>query len=114
MTSISTHILDTTIGVPAAGVKVILSQQSPDKKWVAIGNFETNDDGRVMDLAAQTPVGESGVFQIRFETAPYFERGERKTFYPFIEIAFEVDHTQNHYHVPLLLNAFGYSTYRGS
>lgn len=109
MKSISTHILDVSRGKPAADVKVILEFLDGDFKRIAEG--VTNADGRVRDweFAMRT-----GTWRIRFEIDAYYKNLKEKCFYPFVEIVFTVDDIEQHYHVPLLLSAYGYSTYRGS
>ncbi|GAB3988635.1 hydroxyisourate hydrolase [Spirosoma daeguense] len=111
MSAITTHILNTTIGKPAEGVSVVLYKQQ--REWHEIGRGITNVDGRISDLLAKNTVLSSGTYKIRFETGAYFAQLNTHTFYPFVEITFMVT-TGEHYHVPLLLNPFGYSTYRGS
>ncbi|WP_080056625.1 hydroxyisourate hydrolase [Spirosoma aerolatum] len=111
MSTITTHILDTTRGKPAESVNVILYQQQ--REWLEIGRGITNSDGRIMDLLAKETVLPTGVYKLRFETGAYYELLNVVTFYPFVEITFAIT-TGEHYHVPLLLNPFGYSTYRGS
>lgn len=109
---ITTHILDTSLGRPAAGVAVTLARREGER-WIQVGAGTTNDDGRITDLLAPGSL-DAGVFQIVFEVAAYFEQGERACFYPRVSIEFEITAPDEHYHVPLLLNPFGYSTYRGS
>jgi len=105
MTHLTTHILDATAGAPAAGVAVVLS--GPDGE---IADGRTDADGR---LALGPDVLEAGDYALTFETGPYFSARGVETFYPSVTIAFVVAELP-HYHVPLLLSPFGYSTYRGS
>jgi len=112
MSQLTTHILDTTKGKPAAGVSIQLYQYKKDQ-WIQIASGLTNTDGRIENLLKENVVMEWGTYKLRFETQPYFIQQSVQAFYPFIEIVFEVT-TAEHYHVPLLLNPFGYSTYRGS
>lgn len=112
MSQLTTHILDTSTGRPAVGVHVILSMQRK-QKWEDIAEGVTNDDGRVPDLLKKNVTMELGTYKLRFETQSYFSRHAVQTFYPFVEVSFQIT-TAEHYHVPLLLNPFGYSTYRGS
>ena len=110
MSQITTHILDTTQGRPAAGVVVALYKGAADEN-LAIGT--TNADGRILDLL---PAGQRlapGIYRLQFLTNDYFERQGAAYFYPFVDIWFTVA-DDAHYHVPLLLNPFGFSTYRGS
>jgi 5-hydroxyisourate hydrolase len=109
---ITTHVLDTAIGRPAAGVPVTLCR-ADDPSWQQIGAGITNADGRVTDLLQPGSL-RAGVYKIRFDTGVYFQRSGTAAFYPWAEIVFTVDDPGGHYHVPLLLNPFGYSTYRGS
>jgi 5-hydroxyisourate hydrolase len=106
MASLSTHVLDTSAGRPAEGVRVSL--EAADGTLLAAG--VTDADGRVGELAADLPPGEH---RIRFGTGAWFEARGVAAFYPEVVVAFTVGEDE-HYHVPLLLNPFGYSTYRGS
>lgn len=108
---ISTHILDTTRGRPASGVLVTLQQRNGDR-WDTLGEGTTDADGRVKALLTQCP--EIGTYRITFHVAPYFELLGAAAFYPEVTISFLVAANGQHFHVPLLLNPFGYSTYRGS
>ena len=117
---ITTHVLDTALGRPAEGVPVTLYRVSGvdldagEPTWEPIAKGTTNADGRISNLLAPGSLGE-GVHRIRFDTAVYFERiATPEFFYPWAEIVFLVSDPGAHYHVPLLLNPFGYSTYRGS
>lgn len=112
MSFITTHILDTSIGKPAAGVKVTLSILKGDS-WSQLAQGITNNDGRITNLLTSDHKAETGIYKLDFSVGPYFEAQSVRSFYPYIEIVFDVREIQ-HYHVPLLLNPFGYSTYRGS
>lgn len=112
MSTISTHILDTSKGSPAQHVDVILSKQE-NENWNEITKGTTNSDGRIPDLLNKEIKLEPGIYKLKFDTKKYFEATNTEAFYPFVEIVFEIK-TDAHYHVPLLLNPFGYSTYRGS
>ena len=109
---ISTHILDTTRGRPATGITVALEHHATDGSWRRVSEGVTNEDGRVKPLLESIPG--VGTYRIRFEVASYFKALGLETFYPVVAIDFTVKSVQEHYHVPLLLNPFGYSTYRGS
>lgn len=113
MSQITTHILDTSLGKPAAHVPVRLEKPVSDGNWEEIGSGTTNSDGRVPDLLPNDDPLPPGAYRLVFEIADYFAQAGRKCFYPFVPIVFEVTDA-THYHVPLLLNPFGYSTYRGS
>ncbi len=112
MSQITTHILDTTKGKPAAGVTIALLQQAGDN-WQEIARGKTNSDGRIPDLLPKEKQVELGIYKMKFYTQEYFAQDDIVNFYPFVEIVFNVADSA-HYHVPLLLNPFGYSTYRGS
>ncbi len=112
MTSpITTHVLDISAGKPAAGIKAVLEVQN-GLHWKEIGRGTTNDDGRIAYLL-NTQIT-TGVYRLTFATAEYFRTLKTESFYPQISIEFEVKSSGTHYHVPLLLSPFGYSTYRGS
>ena len=108
MSRITTHVLDTAQGRPAAGVTVTL-ERGPD--WTPVGNGRTGDDGRLADLGAAE---DAGRYRLRFDTGAYFEAAGRSAFFPEVTVEFTVEHPDEHHHVPLLLSPFGYSTYRGS
>ena len=112
MSQITTHILDTSKGKPASGVSVILYRGEQDQ-WTEIARGKTNSDGRVMDLLKKDVLLEIGIYKLRFETKDYFDRNQIPTFFPYVEIDFDIQFSE-HYHIPLLLSPFGYSTYRGS
>jgi 5-hydroxyisourate hydrolase len=110
---ISTHILDTGTGVPAAGIPVTLEERRGGA-WNPIGSGESDADGRVRSLVPEGHELTPGTHRLRFDVLDYFERRQREVFFPSVEITFHVEKTAQNYHVPLLLNAFGYTTYRGS
>ena len=112
MSPITTHVLDTRLGKPAVGVKVTLAMKDGDA-WRELSQGVTNDDGRITDLLVPGPL-QIGLYRVCFSTGPYFQSTGVAGFYPEISISFEVSDTAEHYHVPLLLSPFGYSTYRGS
>ena len=111
--SISTHVLDTSIGRPAAGIRVQLERRGGDD-WRVVASGEANADGRVPNLVPDGAVVEPGEFRLTFDTRRYFAASSTATLYPAISVVFEVAGGQSHYHVPLLLSPFGYTTYRGS
>ena len=112
MSQLTTHILDTSAGRPAEAVVIILYQGGNDQ-WKEIARGITNSDGRIADLLATEKLLEHGIYKMRFETKDYFDKANIKTFFPYVEIIFEINSAQ-HYHIPLLLNPYGYSTYKGS
>lgn len=113
MSAITTHVLDTSLGKPAAGVAVTLEAHS-GAGWKTLASGTTNADGRLRDLLPEESKLVPGTYRLRFETAAYFRARGVESFYPHIEITFQVKDASQHYHVPLLLSPFGYSTYRGS
>ena len=117
MTQITSHILDTSIGKPAQGVLISLMQQQGDN-WPLLGSAETNADGRVADFTGSSGMASdvlpAGIYKLTFYLTQYYEQTKRSSFYPQVDITFEIEGDGQHYHVPLLLNPFGYSTYRGS
>lgn len=113
MSSISTHVLDTSRGKPAAGVRIDLAVQRAESLVVAGGGI-TDADGRVKSLLATGASLEAATYRLTFHVADYFESRGVRAFYPLIPIVFQVADPAEHHHVPLLLNPWGYSTYRGS
>lgn len=107
MSTLSTHVLDTSLGRPAQGVRVTLEQDAD-----VIGIGVTDADGRVAEIRSGPPLA-SGTYRLRFMVSEYFARDGRESFYSEITVNFLVA-ADEHYHVPLLLSPFGYSTYRGS
>ena len=108
MSQITTHILDAARGCPAADVLVALQSDS----GVEIASGKTDSDGRVADLGPERL--EAGTYRLSFATGEYFARTQRQTFYPVVSIDFSVADAEQHYHVPLLISPFAYSTYKGS
>ena len=113
MSAITTHILDVSAGCPAGGVPVTLEKQATNN-WETIGAGATDEDGRLRDLLAPEAVLPMGNYRLTFDTAAYFAKRQIEGFYPKVTIEFTVRDAAQHYHVPLLLSPFGYSTYRGS
>ena len=113
MTDITSHILDTSGGAPAAGVTVTLMVNGKDG-WRALASDTTNEDGRISAFDATELAPSNHTFRLSFDTGTWFEQQGLPVFFPLVDITFNIDPAQPHYHVPLLLNPFGYSTYRGS
>jgi len=114
MSAVTTHVLDTARGRPASGLSVVLEAQAGDGRWGVVGKGATDADGRVRQLL---PAGASlhpGLYRLTFDTQSYFVAQELEGFYPQVTVVFEVRDPTQHYHVPLLLSPFGYSTYRGA
>lgn len=113
MSQITTHILDTALGIPAAGVSVHLFRQEGDN-WQDVAAGVTNQDGRVPGLLPAEQILPAGTYSMIFQTADYLRLQGLKVFYPYVEVVFILEVGGGHYHIPLLLSPFGYSTYRGS
>jgi len=113
MSPITTHVLDLGRGRPAREIEVVLELESA-ARWQRLGQGRTDADGRLATLLAQDHRLVAGVYRLRFAVASYFERQGDTCFYPRVDLTFTVAAADQHYHVPLLLNAHGYSTYRGS
>jgi 5-hydroxyisourate hydrolase len=113
MSHITTHIFDTSRGKPAANVPVLLELQIEGGQWKKLGQGATDSDGRLKTLLASSGLIE-GTYRLTFDTGAYFASRKVEGFYPQVCIAFTVKNPQEHYHVPLLLTPFGYTTYRGS
>jgi 5-hydroxyisourate hydrolase len=110
--SLSTHVLDATTGRPAVGVGILL-ESFRDGGWAEVATGLTDDDGRLKDWLHDDLPG-IGMHRLLFDTGAYFTRVGVESFYPAVTIAFVIDRADQHYHVPLLLSPFAYSTYRGS
>lgn len=111
MSPITTHVLDTSVGRPAAGLRVCLDRKSQGA-WKRLSRKTTTADGRIPDLLPSESLLRFGTYRLVFETGAYFRKRGRG-FYPEVSVVFEVS-DRRHHHVPLLLSPFGYSTYRGS
>ena len=112
MSSLSCHVLDTMRGRPASDVPVSLARLDASGVWQVLTSATTNADGRVhawQDLVSLDP----GTYRVRFETRAYFSP-DTAVFYPFVDVVFDVGETSEHFHIPLLLSPYGYTTYRGS
>lgn len=111
---LSSHILDISKGMPAADVKITLQKQIQGNQWQMQAEKQTDKNGRVSDFLPQTEGTDNiGIYKLTFCVEPYFQSQQMDTFYPYIEVIFEIK-DDKHYHVPITLSAFGYSTYRGN
>ena len=109
--SLSTHVLDTMRGTPAAGLAVTLSRREPDGDWKLVGEAITDAEGRVRELTEDEL--DPGEYRLEFATQPYFARSGLSAFYPEVTVVFSLEDAAGHVHVPLLLSPFGYTTYKG-
>jgi 5-hydroxyisourate hydrolase len=113
MSAITTHVLDTARGRPASGVPVVLEYESAGN-WKEIGRGQTDADGRLKDLLPADFNLAAGTYRLTFDTSAYFSAQGAESFYPKVALTFIIKDAAQHYHVPLLLSPYGYSTYRGS
>jgi len=113
MSSISSHVLDIAQGQPARGINLLLEKKE-STGWKTLGHNDTNEDGRVTQLYPEDTNITKGIYRLTFATKSYFAKQNLKCFYPQVEITFELQSDSEHYHVPLLICGYGYSTYRGS
>lgn len=114
MSAITTHVLDTARGRAAAGVHVLLEQRGDNGEWQSINRGTTDGDGRLRTLHPDQQALAPGVYRLTFDTGRYFEAQGITAFYPEVSVVFETAPGEKHYHVPLLLSPFGFSTYRGT
>ena len=109
MNTISTHVLDTACGLPAEGLRITMFRSTGEQ----VASGVTNSDGRIPGFVPQDTDLPAGLYRMLFDTGGYFAKHKTKSFYPYIEVVFELA-ADGHYHIPLLLSPYGYSTYRGS
>jgi 5-hydroxyisourate hydrolase len=114
MSPITTHVLDLALGRSAPGIAVTLEIARTPDRWTELARGETDDDGRIREFDPPLAALEQAAYRLRFATGPYFAASDVETFYPEVSVIFRIDDPGQHYHVPLLLSPFGYSTYRGS
>ena len=114
MSGISTHVLDTANGRPAIGIPVLLEMVAVDGTSTIVGRATTDDEGRVPRVLPEGFAFLAGTYRLTFDTRSYFASQNVECFYPSVTVLFEVRRATGHYHVPLLLSPFGYSTYRGT
>lgn len=114
MSAITTHILDISRGRPASDVPVVLERLSDEGEWQELGRGATDEDGRLRNLLPDDARLLSGSYRLTFETGKYFASQGLESFYPQVTVNFVIHDATQHYHVPLLLSPYGYSTYRGS
>jgi 5-hydroxyisourate hydrolase len=113
MSGITTHVLDTSLGRPGAGMPVRLELQGSGESWAEMGHGVTDANGRLEDLLPAEKMVD-GVYRLTFDTDAYFRSRNMLAFFPSVRIVFSVRDAKQRYHIPLLLSPYGYSTYRGS
>jgi 5-hydroxyisourate hydrolase len=113
VSAITTHVLDVSKGRPAAGVPVVIEIEVSTGQWKELGRGTTDSDGRVRQMLPADSLVQ-GTYRLTFDTGSYFKSCNIAGLYPRVAVEFEVRDAENHYHIPLLLSPYGYSTYRGS
>ncbi|MGH9703637.1 MAG: hydroxyisourate hydrolase [Candidatus Acidiferrales bacterium] len=111
--AITTHVLDTSVGRPGAGMPVRLDVQDSGETWTELAQGVTDANGRLETLLPEDKLAD-GVYRLTFDTDAYFRSRNMLAFFPSVRIVFSVRDAKQHYHIPLLLSPYGYSTYRGS
>lgn len=114
MATLSTHVLDTSRGRPAGGIEISLERLNAGDGWSPLSQGVTDDDGRVKQFVLTEQDLGAGTYRLVFSIGKYFEQLKQKSFYPEVSVTFMIETGAQHYHVPLLISPFGYSTYRGS
>jgi len=110
---LSSHILDISTGLPAQNVEVKLEKlNETSKTWTSMDQQKTDQNGRISNFLEETKT-EKGIYRLTFLIADYFKSKKTESFYPFIEVVFQIK-DDKHYHVPITLSPYGYSTYRGN
>ena len=115
MSTVSTHVLDTSLGRPAASVQVTRERvDDSGSTMAAIASATTDANGRIATAGDSGKDLTPGTYRLRFDTSEYFMRTARPIFYPEVVVTFRIEAADEHFHIPLLISPFGYSTYRGS
>lgn len=110
---LSVHVLDQDKGMPSPDMAVVLEAQQGDT-WVKLNEAKTNKNGRITDFYPQDTKLQKGIYKVTFKTGDWYKKNNQKTFFPEVPVIFVIDGNLEHYHIPLLLSAYGYSTYRGN
>ncbi|WP_231422653.1 hydroxyisourate hydrolase [Pseudomonas sp. Leaf59] len=110
---LSVHVLNLENGLPSAGVNVTLEQHVGDQ-WQSLSAGVTNPQGRIAELFPANRSMTPGEYRVVFKTGDYYKKASRETFFPEVPVIFQVKQADQHYHIPLLLSPYGFSTYRGS
>jgi 5-hydroxyisourate hydrolase len=110
---LSVHVLNLQTGSPTAGIEVELDQKQ-NNNWVKLASGKTDSNGRISALFPEDKTASAGSYRVVFKTGDYYKMNNQKTFFPEIPVEFNMETTGEHYHIPLLLSPFGYSTYRGN
>ncbi|NIG13572.1 hydroxyisourate hydrolase [Pantoea sp. Cy-640] len=110
---LSVHVLNLQTGVPTAGIEVELDKKQGEE-WVKLAQGTTNEQGRITALYPAGQKAQTGIYRVIFKTGDYYKKNSQPTFFPEIPVMFNLDNADQHYHIPLLLSQYGYSTYRGN
>nr|WP_291371233.1 MULTISPECIES: hydroxyisourate hydrolase [unclassified Acinetobacter] len=110
---LSVHVLNLDTGLPASNVAVVLEAQQGDK-WTKLNEAKTNSEGRITDLYPKDTNLQKGIYKVTFKTGDWFKAKNQRSFFPEVPVVFVIDGSLEHYHIPLLLSPYGYSTYRGN
>ncbi|ENW99962.1 hydroxyisourate hydrolase [Acinetobacter sp. CIP 101934] len=110
---LSVHVLNQETGLPSANITVTLEAQQGEK-WVKLNEAKTDSNGRIKELYPKDTNLQKGIYKVTFKTGDWFKTNNQRTFFPEIPVVFVIDGPLEHYHIPLLLSSYGYSTYRGN
>ena len=110
---LSVHVLNLDNGLPSANVKVVLETQQ-NNQWVEINSATTNEQGRITELYPKDTALQKGIYKVTFKTGDWFRQKNQRSFFPEVPVVFVIDGSLEHYHIPLLISPYGYSTYRGN
>ncbi|MHA3061556.1 hydroxyisourate hydrolase [Acinetobacter sp. ANC 4636] len=110
---LSVHVLNLENGLPSSDVTVTLEEQK-NGKWIKISEAKTNEQGRVTALFPENKTLDNAIYKVTFKTGDWFKKNKQNTFFPEVPVIFQADGSVKHYHIPLLLSPYGYSTYRGN
>lgn len=110
---LSVHVLNLDNGLPSANVKVVLETQQ-NNQWVEINSGTTNEQGRITELYPKDTALQKGIYKVTFKTGDWFRQKNQRSFFPEVPVVFIIDGSLDHYHIPLLISPYGYSTYRGN
>ena len=114
MKGISTHVLDTARGMPARDLGVRLERNENSEQWRTLGSARTGQDGRCCQLLPEGEHFPPGIYRLAFDTGTYYATQGIETLYPIVQVTFSVPDPESHFHIPLLLSPYGYTTYRGT
>ena len=110
---LSVHVLNQETSLPSANITVTLEAQQGEK-WVKLNEAKTDSHGRIKELYPKDTNLQKGIYKVTFKTGDWFKANNQRTFFPEVPVVFVIDGSLEHYHIPLLLSSYGYSTYRGN